>query len=207
MPCCDKGWQLDLLYCLGKKSLGRIPEAECMELPHLALPQKTGSKRNVKPCSEALRSYSNSPKCWVEKGVVGLGLIFLYLQGQRGCRWALCWDCSPAAFTGRVDNFNCRTCQSFHAAESLCCAGRDGWTSELSWQVAGLSCYFTSSLSALGKYGVPYPPLFFLRPSYWFKPKGGYVGMRAISESSPDPVPSSNSEPMPPGFDGKEAIR
>lgn len=78
--------KLDLLYCLGKKSLGRIPEAECMELPHLALPQKTGSKRNVKPCSEALRSYSNSPKCWVEKGVVGLGLIFLDLQGQRGCR-------------------------------------------------------------------------------------------------------------------------
>lgn len=105
-----------------------LPEAGCMELPHLALPQKTGSKRNIKPCSEAPRSYSNSPKCWVEKDVVGLDLIFLYLQSQRGCQWALCWDCSPAVFTGQVDYFNCRTCESFHVAESLYCAGyRKRW--------------------------------------------------------------------------------
>ncbi|KFP52660.1 ATP-binding cassette sub-family A member 10, partial [Cathartes aura] len=68
-----------------------------------------------------------------------------------------------------------------------------------------LAIYFDKVLP--GKYGVPYPPLFFLRPSYWFKPRSGYVGVQAGSESSHDPTSSNNTEPMPPGFDGKEAIR
>ncbi|KAM6403297.1 ATP-binding cassette sub-family A member 9-like [Rhynochetos jubatus] len=68
-----------------------------------------------------------------------------------------------------------------------------------------LAVYFDKVLP--GKYGAPYPPLFFLRPSYWFKPRSGYVGVRACSESSHDPILSNNTEPMPPGFDGKEAIR
>ncbi|KAM6297511.1 ATP-binding cassette sub-family A member 9-like [Aegotheles albertisi] len=68
-----------------------------------------------------------------------------------------------------------------------------------------LAIYFDKVLP--GKYGVPYPPTFFLRPSYWFKSRGGYVGVRAGTESGHDPVLSSNTEPMPSGFDGKEAIR
>ncbi|KFQ33354.1 ATP-binding cassette sub-family A member 5, partial [Mesitornis unicolor] len=68
-----------------------------------------------------------------------------------------------------------------------------------------LAIYFDKVLP--GKYGAPYPPTFFLRPSYWFKPRSGYVGVRAGSESSHDPPFSNNIEPMPPGFDGKEAIR
>ncbi|XP_064006724.1 ABC-type organic anion transporter ABCA8B-like [Pogoniulus pusillus] len=68
-----------------------------------------------------------------------------------------------------------------------------------------LAIYFDKVLP--GKYGAPYPPLFFLRPSYWFKRRGGYLGMQAGRESSHDPIFSSNSEPMPPGFEGKEAIR
>uniref|UniRef100_A0A8D0KU02 ABC transporter domain-containing protein n=1 Tax=Strix occidentalis caurina TaxID=311401 RepID=A0A8D0KU02_STROC len=68
-----------------------------------------------------------------------------------------------------------------------------------------LAIYFDKVLP--GKYGVPHPPSFFLRPSYWFKPRSGYVGLRAGSESSHDPISSNNTEPMPPGFDGKEAIR
>ncbi|KFW03610.1 ATP-binding cassette sub-family A member 9, partial [Eurypyga helias] len=68
-----------------------------------------------------------------------------------------------------------------------------------------LAVYFDKVLP--GKYGAPYPPLFFLRPSYWFKPKSGYVGVRGCSESSHDPILSNNTEPMPPDFDGKEAIR
>ncbi|KFV68991.1 ATP-binding cassette sub-family A member 5, partial [Dryobates pubescens] len=68
-----------------------------------------------------------------------------------------------------------------------------------------LAIYFDKVLP--GKYGAPYPPLFFLRPSYWFKPRGGYMGMQAGSGSSHDPIFSNNTEPMPPGFDGKEAIR
>ncbi|KFP21965.1 ATP-binding cassette sub-family A member 9, partial [Egretta garzetta] len=68
-----------------------------------------------------------------------------------------------------------------------------------------LAIYFDKVLP--GKYGVPYPPTFFLRPSYWFKARSGYVGVRAGGEGSHDPILSSNMEPMPPGFDGKEAIR
>ncbi|KFW79253.1 ATP-binding cassette sub-family A member 8-B, partial [Manacus vitellinus] len=68
-----------------------------------------------------------------------------------------------------------------------------------------LAIYFDKVLP--GNYGVPYPPAFFLRPSYWFKPSSGYVGVRAGSESTHDPVLSGDAEPMPPGFDGKEAIR
>ncbi|XP_075374992.1 ATP-binding cassette sub-family A member 9-like [Mycteria americana] len=68
-----------------------------------------------------------------------------------------------------------------------------------------LAIYFDKVLP--GKYGVPYPPTFFLRPSYWFKARSGYVGVQAGGESSHDPILSNNIEPMPPGFDGKEAIR
>ncbi|KAM6119100.1 ATP-binding cassette sub-family A member 9-like [Phoenicopterus ruber ruber] len=68
-----------------------------------------------------------------------------------------------------------------------------------------LAIYFDKVLP--GKYGVPYPPSFFLRPSYWFQSRSGYVGVRAGGESSHDPALSNNAEPMPPGFDGKEAIR
>ncbi|XP_039937767.1 ATP-binding cassette sub-family A member 9-like isoform X2 [Hirundo rustica] len=56
-----------------------------------------------------------------------------------------------------------------------------------------------------GKYGVPHPPAFFLRPSYWLRGSGGSVGVRA--GSSHDPVLGCDAEPMPPGFEGKEAIR
>ncbi|XP_053939049.1 ATP-binding cassette sub-family A member 10 isoform X2 [Cuculus canorus] len=68
-----------------------------------------------------------------------------------------------------------------------------------------LAIYFDRVLP--GKYGVPYPPTFFLRPSYWFKRQSGYLGMRAGGERNHDPFLSNNTEPMPPGFDGKEAIR
>ncbi|XP_019147857.3 ATP-binding cassette sub-family A member 9-like isoform X2 [Corvus cornix cornix] len=66
-----------------------------------------------------------------------------------------------------------------------------------------LAIYFDKVLP--GKYGVPHPPAFFLRPSYWLKRSSGYVGVRA--GSSHDPVLASDTEPMPLGFDGKEAIR
>ncbi|KFP85917.1 ATP-binding cassette sub-family A member 8, partial [Acanthisitta chloris] len=68
-----------------------------------------------------------------------------------------------------------------------------------------LAIYFDKVLP--GKYGIPYPPTFFLRPSYWMKPRNGHVGVQGGSERNHDPVLSSNTEPMPPGFEGKEAIR
>ncbi|OWK58248.1 ATP-binding cassette sub-family A member 8-B [Lonchura striata] len=66
-----------------------------------------------------------------------------------------------------------------------------------------LAIYFDKVLP--GKYGVPHPPTFFLRPSYWLGGSSGYVGVRA--GSSHDPVLGGDTEPMPAGFDGKEAIR
>ncbi|KAF2976443.1 hypothetical protein EK904_012996 [Melospiza melodia maxima] len=66
-----------------------------------------------------------------------------------------------------------------------------------------LAIYFDKVLP--GKHGVPHPPAFFLRPSYWLRGSRGAVGVRA--GSSHDPVLGGDAEPMPPGFDGKEAIR
>ncbi|XP_066188433.1 ATP-binding cassette sub-family A member 9-like [Sylvia atricapilla] len=66
-----------------------------------------------------------------------------------------------------------------------------------------LAIYFDKVLP--GKYGIPHPPAFFLRPWYWLGGSSGYVGVRA--GSSHDPVLGCDAEPMPPGFDGKEAIR
>ncbi|OXB75592.1 UNVERIFIED_CONTAM: hypothetical protein H355_015708 [Colinus virginianus] len=63
-----------------------------------------------------------------------------------------------------------------------------------------LAIYFDKVLP--GKYGVPYPPLFFLRPSYWLQRDSEHG-------TQPDsiPVPGCDTEPMPMGFEGKEAIR
>nr|XP_013799944.1 PREDICTED: ATP-binding cassette sub-family A member 10-like [Apteryx mantelli mantelli] len=58
-----------------------------------------------------------------------------------------------------------------------------------------------------GKYGVQYPPSFFLKPSYWFQRKSRYTEERTGSGKSHGPLLSNNEEPMPPEFDGKEAIR
>ncbi|XP_063266240.1 ATP-binding cassette sub-family A member 9-like isoform X2 [Prinia subflava] len=66
-----------------------------------------------------------------------------------------------------------------------------------------LAVYFDKVLP--GKYGVPHPPAFFLRPSYWLGGSSGAVGARA--GTGHDPVLGCDAEPLPPGFDGKEAIR
>uniref|UniRef100_A0A8C3L739 ABC transporter domain-containing protein n=1 Tax=Chrysolophus pictus TaxID=9089 RepID=A0A8C3L739_CHRPC len=63
-----------------------------------------------------------------------------------------------------------------------------------------LAIYFDKVLP--GKYGVPYPPLFFLRPSYWLQ-----QGSKCSIQPDSIPVPGCDTEPMPEGFEGKEAIR
>ncbi|XP_032066881.1 ATP-binding cassette sub-family A member 10-like isoform X1 [Thamnophis elegans] len=57
------------------------------------------------------------------------------------------------------------------------------------------------------KYGVPYPPLFFLKKTYWCKPKSPYTGDAPTSEWSHGSIFSDNAEPVPPEFNGKEVIR
>ncbi|KAM3848198.1 ATP-binding cassette sub-family A member 9-like [Vipera latastei] len=57
------------------------------------------------------------------------------------------------------------------------------------------------------KYGLPYPPLFFLKKNYWFKSRKPYTRDVPTNEQSRGNIFSENIEPVPPEFDGKEAIR
>lgn len=108
-----------------------------------------------------------------------------------------------------MDTLNCRIYKFFHSAGSSHSAATGeavaglGFVRVKRWKFWGWC--FTFSVSDSGKYGVPHPPAFFLRPSYWLKGSSGYVEVRA--GSSHDPVLASDTEPMPLGFDGKEAIR
>uniref|UniRef100_A0A8D0HCB8 ABC transporter domain-containing protein n=1 Tax=Sphenodon punctatus TaxID=8508 RepID=A0A8D0HCB8_SPHPU len=68
-----------------------------------------------------------------------------------------------------------------------------------------LAIYFDKVLP--DKYGVTYPPLYFLKPSYWFKSRRRHAGERFEIEKDHEQIFSDNAEPVPPEFDGKEAIR
>ncbi|KAH0629327.1 hypothetical protein JD844_011311 [Phrynosoma platyrhinos] len=57
----------------------------------------------------------------------------------------------------------------------------------------------------LDKYGVPYSPFFFLKKSYWFKSRNRLLSDVSTNEQSN--IFNDNVEPVPPEFDGKEAIR
>ncbi|XP_039181354.1 ATP-binding cassette sub-family A member 6-like isoform X2 [Crotalus tigris] len=57
------------------------------------------------------------------------------------------------------------------------------------------------------KYGLPYPPLFFLKKNYWFKSRKPDISDVPTNEQSRGNIFSENIEPVPPEFDGKEAIR
>uniref|UniRef100_A0A8V5GA54 Uncharacterized protein n=1 Tax=Melopsittacus undulatus TaxID=13146 RepID=A0A8V5GA54_MELUD len=132
-----------------------------------------------------------------------LGFLTLFGKLPPYLEWILNLF-SPFAFTAGLS----QVCQPHRDDEHISC-------------ILNLSLYLILSLDSVlylllaiyfdkvlpGKYGVPYPPLFFLRPSYWCKPRSGYMGVQAGSDSSHDPVLSNNIEPMPPGFEGKEAIR
>ncbi|XP_077184470.1 ATP-binding cassette sub-family A member 10-like isoform X2 [Paroedura picta] len=63
-----------------------------------------------------------------------------------------------------------------------------------------LALYFDKVIP--DKYGVVYPPLFFLKKSYWFKQRSDY-----IHEQSHSNIFSDNVEPVSPEFDAKESIR
>lgn len=58
-----------------------------------------------------------------------------------------------------------------------------------------------------GKYGIPAPPLFCLKPSYWMQSRRGSPGEGHRGAGSPEEPPGDNVEPVPLEFRGKEAIR
>ncbi|NXH24253.1 ABCAA protein, partial [Myiagra hebetior] len=68
-----------------------------------------------------------------------------------------------------------------------------------------LALYFDKILP--GKYGIPDPPLFFLKASYWMRSRRGSTTDVPRSTTNPEELLGDDMEPVPPEFLGKEAIR
>ncbi|NXB84441.1 ABCA9 protein, partial [Vidua chalybeata] len=68
-----------------------------------------------------------------------------------------------------------------------------------------LALYFDKILP--GKYGIPDPPLFFLKASYWMRSRRGSARDVPRATANPEELLGDDVEPVPPEFLGKEAIR
>nr|XP_038021302.1 LOW QUALITY PROTEIN: ATP-binding cassette sub-family A member 10-like [Anas platyrhynchos] len=68
-----------------------------------------------------------------------------------------------------------------------------------------LAMYFDKVLP--GKYGIPHPAFFCLKPSYWMRSRRGCPEEGPHSARSPEEPPGDDVEPVPAEFMGKEAIR
>ncbi|NXI40022.1 ABCA9 protein, partial [Galbula dea] len=68
-----------------------------------------------------------------------------------------------------------------------------------------LALYFDKVLP--GKYGIPEPPFFCLKPSYWLRSRRGSSREMPRATVNPEEHLGDDAEPVPPEFMGKEAIR
>ncbi|NXJ44907.1 ABCAA protein, partial [Spizaetus tyrannus] len=68
-----------------------------------------------------------------------------------------------------------------------------------------LAMYFDKVLP--GKYGIPDPPFFCLKPSYWVRSRRGSTREMPRTAASPEELLGDDVEPVPPEFMGKDAIR
>ncbi|NXC83872.1 ABCAA protein, partial [Cercotrichas coryphoeus] len=68
-----------------------------------------------------------------------------------------------------------------------------------------LALYFDKILP--GKYGIPDPPLFCLKASYWMRSRRGSTRDVPRAPENPEELLGGDVEPVPPEFLGKEAIR
>ncbi|NXB13674.1 ABCA6 protein, partial [Rhagologus leucostigma] len=68
-----------------------------------------------------------------------------------------------------------------------------------------LALYFDKILP--GKYGIPDPPLFCLKASYWMRSRRGSSRDVPGATANPEELLGDDVEPVPPEFLGKEAIR
>ncbi|XP_015501544.1 ATP-binding cassette sub-family A member 9-like [Parus major] len=68
-----------------------------------------------------------------------------------------------------------------------------------------LALYFDKILT--GKYGIPEPPLFCLKASYWMRSRRGSTRDIPSSTANPEELLGDDVEPVPPEFLGREAIR
>ncbi|NXK17444.1 ABCAA protein, partial [Arenaria interpres] len=68
-----------------------------------------------------------------------------------------------------------------------------------------LAVYFDKVLP--GKYGIPDPPFFCLKPSYWVRSRRGSTREMPRTAERPEELLGDDTEPVPHEFLGKEAIR
>ncbi|XP_008492894.2 ATP-binding cassette sub-family A member 10 isoform X1 [Calypte anna] len=68
-----------------------------------------------------------------------------------------------------------------------------------------LALYFDKVLP--GKYGIPDPPFFCLKPSFWVQSRRSLTREMPITATNPEEFLGDDTEPVPPEFLGKEAIR
>uniref|UniRef100_A0A8C0BDZ8 Uncharacterized protein n=1 Tax=Buteo japonicus TaxID=224669 RepID=A0A8C0BDZ8_9AVES len=68
-----------------------------------------------------------------------------------------------------------------------------------------LAMYFDKVLP--GKYGIPHPPFFCLKPSYWVRSRRGSTREMPRTAASPEELLGDDIEPVPPEFMGKDAVR
>ncbi|XP_041265141.1 ATP-binding cassette sub-family A member 9-like isoform X2 [Onychostruthus taczanowskii] len=68
-----------------------------------------------------------------------------------------------------------------------------------------LALYFDKIMP--GKHGIPAPPLFFLKASYWMRSRRGSTRDVPRATANPEELLGDHVEPVPPEFLGKEAIR
>ncbi|KAM6050798.1 ATP-binding cassette sub-family A member 10 isoform 1-T1 [Chlamydotis macqueenii] len=68
-----------------------------------------------------------------------------------------------------------------------------------------LAVYFDKVLA--GKYGIPDPPFFCLKPSYWVRSRKGLTREVPGTAASPEQLLGDDTEPVAPEFMGKKAIR
>ncbi|KAL9833539.1 ABC-type organic anion transporter ABCA8-like [Geothlypis trichas] len=68
-----------------------------------------------------------------------------------------------------------------------------------------LALYFDKILP--GKYGIPAPPLFFLKASYWMRSRRGSSRDLPRATANPEELLGDDVEPVPPQLLGREAIR
>lgn len=76
----------------------------------------------------------------------------------------------------------------------------------VSWQCLWLVTEHLFAFLA-GKYGIPDPPLFCLKASYWTRSRRGSSTGVPRSTENPEELLGDDVEPVPPKFLGKEAIR
>uniref|UniRef100_A0A8D2J6Y0 ABC transporter domain-containing protein n=1 Tax=Varanus komodoensis TaxID=61221 RepID=A0A8D2J6Y0_VARKO len=125
-----------------------------------------------------------------------LSLLTLINLLPAALEWILSL-CCPFAFGAAISKVDCH-----------CFCSENEFIEISLWPVLALpKLYHVFLIFLLDKYGVPYPATFFLKKSYWRRSGSSYTWDAPTNEQNHGNIFSDNAEPVPPEFDGKEAIR